>query len=312
MGGRQTAPWGVGQLGARGHFGGAPNPISAQSALGGPHTNPPCKGSAHTNPPVKSHPPRTPAPPAATPRPAPTRAPRDTWTPAPRPTPTPTASPGPLGAWRTAPRPRTRTDGPATPPPRSPRGPAGGTGGTGTGPPPDRAVAIKRLGLRPDRTQHIQTHVSHAHIRSSASLPHAHVRASAQAPVLFVPFRRLFGRVAWPSRWTSSWVPTSSRSGAPPRTRSPSKSRRTWSSSTPPRPRATSTWRTMKGLTAYPRSTRSTLRWRRVSLAAACRSHRRGTILGEIGGQATAAARICTHRNLLGERLRYRGSERER
>ena len=36
MGGRQTAPWGVGQLGAGGHFGGAPNPISAQSALGGP------------------------------------------------------------------------------------------------------------------------------------------------------------------------------------------------------------------------------------------------------------------------------------
>ena len=66
MGGRQTAPWGVGQLGARGHFGGAPNPISAQSALGGPHTNPPCKGSAHTNPPVNP-------PPRGRPRPPPRR-----------------------------------------------------------------------------------------------------------------------------------------------------------------------------------------------------------------------------------------------
>ena len=191
MGGRQTAPWGVGQLGARGHFGGAPNPISAQSALGGPHTNPPCKGSAHTNPPVKSHPPRTPAPPAATPRPAPTRAPRDTWTPAPRPTPTPTAPPGPLGAWRTAPRPRTRTDGPATPPPRSPRGTASVDRGVcGTGPlAVDHTSAARKRG--PFHSPHQRRHRRNACRRPTngraRALPPRHLLPPQEAPPLAPP-----------------------------------------------------------------------------------------------------------------------------
>ena len=56
---------------------------------------------------------------------------------------------------------------------------------------------------------------------------------------------------------------------APPSTRPTSRPRRTWSSSAPPRPRATSTWRTRMILTTSPRSTRRILRWRQVRLAAA-------------------------------------------
>ena len=202
MGGRQTAPWGVGQLGARGHFGGAPNPISAQSALGGPHTNPPCKGSAHTNPPVKSHPPRTPAPPAATPRPAPTRAPRDTWTPAPRPTPTPTAPPGPLGAWRTAPRPRARTDGPATPPQknrlavRRRRGPVSPAP---TRPPP-----------QPQRRSHPQRPCSRTELRSALSFSPSPVPPTTPQHFFLVSISsRLSGA---PSRLRQATQPSASNS----------------------------------------------------------------------------------------------------
>ena len=64
---------------------------------------------------------------------------------------------------------------------------------------------------------------------------------------------------------------------APPRTvRDPRRPSPAWSSSAPPRPRATSTRRTTSSLTTSKRSTRRTFRWPRVRLAAACRSSRRG------------------------------------
>ena len=119
---------------------------------------------------------------------------------------TPTHAPSrpntnPRGTTRTATRPASRPASPRahgrprhTPAKVRPAdrraGPACGTGRTARRP-PETLPAL--------RTQHTHTHVCprtrHAHMCSSASLPHARMRASAPAPVLVVPFLRLFPRV---------------------------------------------------------------------------------------------------------------------
>ena len=122
-------------------------------------------------------------------------------------------------------------------------------------------------------------HTAHTHARMSAHTARTHVllsfaptRAHASKRPRACPRRRPLPPPFPPSRWRSSRVPTSPRCAAcapPPSKPSEGRSRRTWSSSAPPRPRATSTWRTRMILTTSPRSTRRILRWRQVRLAAA-------------------------------------------
>ena len=154
--------------------------------------------------------PRTPA--AAPPLLAPTSSPRNTFTPRLSPHSPPWHHPE-----RYAPR----------EPPRVPARPWTAPTRPRQGRPADRRAGLACVGAAhrscpPGRLPELHTQDTHTRvcprtqyscIRSPSLLPDARARASAYAPVLLVALPPPF----WPTRWTSSRVPTSPRSAVPVR-----------------------------------------------------------------------------------------------